>query len=454
MRTSRPGRGRVAATTAVAVLACVAVGAPAALAAGPSVSGSVTGALPSASRALTEIRAFELGGARLAAAGQVSATGAFHLALPPGAYVLEMSVAPRRGRAGAAVIRSVPVSIARGQRRRGLRIPKPTATSAATGAPDAQAAYSQESGAITPGRIAFSVENFAGATGEQSVLNHGLTWMLESDLGNTPCRTTEVANSADRVVVEHELKLQKSKYFDPATRVKRNFVIPDIVVRGRLQTRGANLSYTLTLVDSRTGAALETLSGTVPVGDFFAEEQRLATQLAKRICAYGEVFEVTFTGTGTANFGTHSAAGTLSAEAITAKPTAHDAEGPTKWEGSAPMSWTNVTAVSKIDCSFRDYLSGGTWTAKLDVVGEAMRVLWMADPASSGTATAVCPDGAGGEESFPGEPTTSVLDSTPDPFILPSNATQAITLVPDDQGYGWINTLELKVRTTKVQRLG
>jgi len=447
-----PSGRRVAAATAVAVLACVVIGAPAAFAAAPSVTGSVTGKLPSASRALTEIRAIELGGAQVAASGHVSATGKFRLDLPPGAYVLDLSIIPRRGRAGAAVSRAVAVSIARGQRRHGLKISKPTARSAAV---DARAAYAQESGAINPGRIAYVVENFAGATGELSAMNRGLTTLLGTDLWDKPpCRTTQVAGASDRAAVVQELKLQKSKYFDPKTRVKRNFVIPDILIQGRLHNSGANLGYTITLVDSRTRVALETVSGTLPGANVFAAEERLAAQLAKRLCAYGEVFEVTFTGTGTANFPTHSAAGTLSAQAITAKPTTRDGQGPTRWEGSSPMSWTNVTATSKIDCSFRDYLSGGTWTAKLDRVGETMRVLWLADPASSGTATVVCPDGGGSESSIPGQPTTSLVDAGPDPFILPPNATQPITGKLDDQGFGWDDALELKVRTTMVQRLG
>lgn len=451
MPPNRPGGRRVAATTAVAALAGVLIAVPAAPAAGPTVTGSVTGRLPPATRALTAIRAIELGGAQVAATEHVGAKGVFRLALAPGAYVLDVSVTPRRGRAGA-VRRAVPVSIAPGQRRRALRIATPTARSAAVGA---RAASTQESGAINPGRIAFLVEEFAGATGVFSGMDRGLTEMLGVDpSSNPPCRTAQVAGARDRTLVLRELKLQKSKYFDPSTRVKRNFILPDILIRGRLRSHGDALAYTVTLVDARTRVALETLSGTMPSATFFDAEQRLAAQLPRRICAYGEVFEVTYTGTGTANFPTHSAAGTLSAQAITAKPTAHDARGPTRWEGTAPMGWTGVTATSKIDCSFRDFLSGGTWTAKLDRVGETLRVLWIADPASNGTATVACPDAGGTESTIAGQPTTSLVDAGPDPFILPSTGAQAITGALDDQGFGWDDALELKVRTTMVQRLG
>jgi hypothetical protein len=118
------------------------------------------------------------------------------------------------------------------------------------------------------------------------------------------------------------------------------------------------------------------------------------------------------------------------------------------------MSWTDVTATSKIECSFRDFLSGGTWSAKLQRVDETLRVLWIADPASSGTATVVCPDGGDGETSIPGQPTTSLVDAGPDPFILPPSGTQAISGKLDDQGFGWDDALQLTVRTTMVQRPG
>lgn len=455
MPTDRCGRRRRIATSALVGLAGILMGAHAAVAATPSVVGTVAGKLPSRSQAATEIRAIELGGARLAAAATVSATGAFRLALPPGAYLLDMSVTPRHGRGSAAVHTAVPVSIAPGQRRRGLRIAKPKAKArrAAAGAPYAQAAYSQESGRITPGRIAFSIENFTGATGDLSVFNRGLTALLETDLSSTPCRTAEVANSADRVFVEQELRLQRSRYFDPATRVRRNFVIPDIVVRGRLQTRGANLGYALTLTDSRTGKVLETLSGTLAGSDVFAAEQRLATRLARRICAYGEVFEATFTGTGIATFATHSATGTLSAQPIEAKPTAKDSGGAIRWEGTAPASWTAVTTTSTTDCSYRDPISDGTWTAELERAGEALRVHWHGDKGTTGTATAVCPTSDGGEVIIRGQPTTSLVGSTPDPFILPADGRQDVTGGLKSQGHGWDNTLELKVRTIRVEPL-
>ena len=248
-------------------------------------------------------------------------------------------------------------------------------------------------------------------------------------------------------------EFEQSEYVEPATRLVRNFIEPDIAVRGRLQTRGDNLGYALTLVDTRTGKVLETVSGTLPYDGFFEAEELLAKRVAKRLCSYGEVFELTFTGTGTANFATHAATGTLSADPITAKPTARDAGGATNWEGSAPVSWTNVAVTSKTDCSYSDPVSGGTWTAKLRRAGNALKIQWGGDQGSSGTATVVCPDDNGGEVRIPGQPTTALVGSEPNPFVLPTDGMQQITGGFKSDGDGWDNALEMKVRTIRVEPL-
>jgi hypothetical protein len=453
MPTNRPGGHRVAAAAAVVLLASVVVGVSSAPAASPSVTGTVTGRPKPASRAVTEVRALDLAGASVAGTARVRANGAFRLDLPPGAYVLDTSITPLRGgrvTTGAPVA----VSIASGQRRRGVRVSASSARSATASRPTAQAAYTQESHQITPGSIAVRMDNFTGATGDFAVLNRGLPAILTGDLAASACRTKTLASSADLVFVLQELKLQKSKYFDPATRIVRNFIVPDILVRGRLHTSGDSLSYTLTLIDARTGAALEALSGSLLRNDGFGPIDALGKQLAKRICSYGEVYEATFTGTSAGSFAAHTASGTLAAQAIIAKPTANDGRGATLWQGSAPMGWTGVTAISNVDCSFANPLSGGTWTAKLALVGTTMRVLWIADGPSSGTITENCPDADGTVTTIPGEPTTSLVSSGPDPFILPASSTQTITSAFDSSGYGWNNTLQMTIRTIKVQPLG
>lgn len=433
--------------------AALAAGASLAAAATPTVVGKVGGKLPPSSRAATEIRAFEAGQARLVARAKVARNGTFRLALPPGGYVLATSITPERGRSRAAVRRLIPLTLAAGQRRRRVKIAKPTAKSSAAASPSGQVAYMQESGAINPGKIAFSVEHFTGATGELGVMNKGLAELLQVDLFRTPCRTSSVGNSSDRVLIARELEFEMSEYVDPATRVTRNFIDPDIVVHGRLKSRGGDLGYALTLVDRRTGAILETVAGTLDGRDLFAAEERLARRLAKRLCAYGEVFEVTFAGTGRATFATHSATATLSAQPITAKPIARDRQGAIRWEGSAPVSWSNVAVTSTTDCSYADPVSGGTWTAKLARAGERLDVQWLADAGAAGTATVVCPIDGGGEVRVPGQPTTALVGSTPVRFLLPPDGVQPVTGGFKDAGSGWDNTLELKVRTIRLERL-
>jgi hypothetical protein len=425
-------------------------------AAAPTVVGKMTGKLPSRLQALTQIQAFDVASGVLVAAAKLNQTGAFRLALPAGDYVLVTSIIPKRGGSRAGVQRAIPLTLARGQRRGAVKIAEPTAKSSGAGSAGARAAYSRESGAITPGTIAFSFGGFSGATGQLADLNRVLLSMLRTDTMNSAqCRNVELATD-QLPFLEREFAFGKSKYADPSTRVTRKLIVSDIVVRGGLKTLGNNLGYALTLVDARTGMGLETLSGTLPGGaGIFSAEPLLAARLAKRLCAYGEVFNVTFTGRGTANFATHSASGTLSAATITAKPTQKDARGAIRWEGSASIGWTDVALTSKTDCSYINPVSGGTWTAKLARVGDALQVQWLADAGSGVTATAFCPDGSGGGDSIPGQPAVALLDSHPNPFLLPANATQQITGPGvDGQGYGWENALDLKVRAVRVEPLG
>jgi hypothetical protein len=437
----------VAIAAALLASGALSAGAPAAT---PTVVGKVTGRLPAPSRAVVEIRAFDAASARVVARATVGRTGSFRLSLAPGGYVLMTGVVPRSGRSGAVASVVTPLTLAPGQRRTGVTIALPRGRP--RGSDDRHPAYTQESGAITPGRIAFTVERFTGATGDLAVMNRGLTDMLQTDLSTTPCRTALVANASDRALVEAELGFQRSRYVDPSTRVVRNFVTADIVVRGRLQTAGTGLVYTLVLVDRRTGRTLETVSGALR-GDLFAAAQALAGRLARRICSYGEVFEVTLTGTGAGSFATHAASGTLAATRITARPVAKDAGGAIRWEGSAALSWTNVAVASTTECSYEDHTSGGTWSTRLARVGESLEVEWFAESGGLGTATVVCPDGAGGQIRVPGQPTLALIGSQPERFRLPATAVQPIRGGLTDGGHGWDNTLELKVRTIRVERL-
>jgi len=320
--------------------------------------------------------------------------------------------------------------------------------------PGARAAYTQEKGGINPGKVAFAVEEFSGATGEFGVMNGGLSDLLGTDLVSTGCRTAEIANTALRRRLEPVIEFEQSAYVDPATRLVRNFIEPDIQVHGSLQTRGNRLGYALTLVDARTGTVLETISGSLPYNGFFEAEEILAKRVARRLCAYGEVFEITLTGTGSANFATHSATGTLSAEPMTAKPTARDAGGATNWEGSAPVSWTDVAVASKTECVYESPISGGAWSAKLERAGDALKIEWGGDQGSSGTATVACPDDRGGYVRIAGQPTTALIGSEPNPFLLPADGIQPITGGFKSDGDGWDNTLEMKVKTIRVQPLG
>ena len=92
-------------------------------------------------------------------------------------------------------------------------------------------------------------------------------------------------------------------------------------------------------------------------------------------------------------------------------------------------------------------MSGGTWSARLARVGESGELEWFADRVPWDGDRRVHrrrdPD--------PGQPTLALIGSQPAKFRLPATAVQPVRGGLTDQGYGWDNTLELKVRTIRVE---
>jgi hypothetical protein len=114
----------------------------------------------------------------------------------------------------------------------------------------------------------------------------------------------------------------------------------------------------------------------------------------------------------TGRFATHDATGDLTG---TLAPTGVDGSSPQRWTASGPVTWSNVTATSKTDCSYADPVSGGAWTATITDAGNGRiqvaldftaetKILW----------TVVCEGG-----SVPGQAGVSPLGMAPRSFELP-----------------------------------
>jgi hypothetical protein len=136
----------------------------------------------------------------------------------------------------------------------------------------------------------------------------------------------------------------------------------------------------------------------------------------------------------TGHFATHDAAGHLTGTLQTA---AVAGSSPERWTATAPVSWTDLTATPKLDCSYVDPQSGGAWTATITAVADdRIRVELDFTAQTLVTWTVVCEGG-----SVPGQAGTSPMGMTPRSFELPAaGGTQALGGSIADGGDGFFTS--------------
>jgi hypothetical protein len=252
-----------------------------------TVSGTLKGvSVPPANRGAVVLTALRLDRGTVGAARRVGRSGAYTLRLPPGPYALFGIVVDRTATATVST-RGPLVSLRAGQRRKvPLRLRKPKYRHKKRHH-KAKAAYFQEDGTQTPGNTAYQIQDFTGATGELAIYNRGLPGMLATDtFEKGGCPTTQVASPRDQQALAAELQLQQSPYFDPSTRVRRNWILPDVKITGRLANRPGGVAYSISVVDARTGVIWGTVIGELEVdaNDFLDHLAALGAAIMAKVC--------------------------------------------------------------------------------------------------------------------------------------------------------------------------
>lgn len=437
---------------AAALLTGTTLVAPAlAAAANGSVSGSLSTKPPKQAEA--SVLATSLADGAVVSAGPISAGGTFKVSLPAGAYAVSTVVVPAPG-AGPTSAGRFPVSLKAGQKRTKIKVAtKKARTKKGKTAAVASRSYVQEKGQVTPGVPAFSVEDFTGAppTGDWQFMNQGLTDLLVTDLvGKTPCKTAVVANKRDRKLLEHELELQKSKYFDPKFRSKRNFIISDLTVSGTISVAadGQSAQVNVTITDARTGQLVDSIPATLPFEGFFEAEERLAKTVGERVCRRPAAYELTLAVSGQGKFATHTATGTINTTLTALRSGGAPGEPPSAWSGVGPLAWEGVSASSNTSCSYAADPNSSTWNASLGVVGDSqVKVDWSFASAAMATLTITCPSPSGPPAVIPGQPGPALIGIAPVSATLPL----AGGTIPLSGGFtegtdGWTNTGQLVVK--------
>lgn len=255
-------------------------------------SGSLSGArLPSPAAGVSVVQALNLGNGTLAAADYVDRRGRYALKVPPGPYALVGgSVFFKRGlpavklvgalRARAGKPRRLPLSLRPFRRR--TRHPRSARATAARGS--------------AASRIV-GVPYFTGAAPYQ---NRGLASMVQTDLvqlnKGPPCAFT-VVELQRRDDVVREIRLQQTRFFDPATTVRPGRLLqPNHVVRGSLvSAAGGALGYTIRVM--RGGTVKGSISGRIPENAWLTASEGIAREVAKIICDETPLYLGTVNGT-------------------------------------------------------------------------------------------------------------------------------------------------------------
>ena len=424
----------------------------AALAANGSVAGSLS--TKPAKQAQASVLATSLADGGVVSASAVSAGGTFKVSLPAGAYAISTVVVPAPG-GGATSTGAFPVSLKSGQKRTKIKVTtKKAKTRKGKKSALASRSYVQEKGQVTPGVPAFAVEDFTGAppTGDWQFMNQALTDLLITDLvGKTPCKTAVVANQRDRKLLEHELELQKSKYFDPKTRSKRNFIISDLTVSGTISVAadGQSAAVNVTITDARTGQLVDSFPATLPHDGFFEAEEQLAKSVAERVCRRPAAYELTLAVNGQATFATHAASGTVNTTLTALRSGGEAGQPPAAWSGVGPLAWEGLTVTSKTPpCTYAPEPNSSSWSVSLGVVGDTqVQVDWSFASAAMATFTVTCPSDDGPPAVIAGQAGPALIGIAPTSATLPLAGGTVPLAGGITQGTdGWTNTGQLVVK--------
>jgi hypothetical protein len=388
-----------------------------------------------------DIRAVSRATGILAASRPVPRSGRFSLKLAPGQYLVVGTVVTRQGKL---VQKRIGVSLKSGQKRKrtSLKARKRKRRGARP-----RAAFVQERGNITPGRIAVEIPDVKGSVGDPDwdAFKPGINDFMMTEVFNArdDCGTTliEVDRRADLI---KELEFQQSPYVDPSTRVTRNFIIGDVEIRGSIaRLPGDRARVEMVIVDKTSGKSLAARDIVLERENWPDRLETLSKRLADDLCKLSDVYEVTLDVTGEGRFATHSSTGVIH-QTLRAR---RNEPGRKVWRGSGPLQWTGVTFTSKSDCSYVDYVVPAIgWSVTiLDAGDNQLQVSWTRDGNEGTTASVDCP-GDPDPPPIPGQPGVALLTTGPESFYVPyGGGTQTVSGIVSDGGDGFFNTGSITV---------
>jgi hypothetical protein len=315
-----------------------------------------------------------------------------------------------------------------------------------------RAAFVQERGNVTPGRIAVEIPDVTGSTGDPDwdAFRRGINDLLMHDVfqASSDCGTTLIEHDR-RADLIRELEFQQSPYVDPSTRVTRNLIIADIELRGTIsRAAGGRAQVSMTIVDKHSGRSLGTREATLEPGRVFDQLEALGKSIAEDVCKLSDVYEVTLDVAGEGRFATHTSTGAMNATLRARR----DGPGRGPWRDAGPLQWTGVAFASTTECTYVDpVVPAITWSVTITDAGNGqLQVTWGPGGNDSVTASVDCP-GDPDPPPIPGQPGVALLNTGPSAFLVPyAGGSQALSGSVASGGDGFFNTGSITVRPAGV----
>jgi hypothetical protein len=398
--------------------------------------------------AQADVRAINGSTGAVAAVRTVGRAGTFSLSLPPGAYLVVGTVMSKQRKL---VQKRIAVSLEAGQKRKRASLTAPKRRRKPSRR--AQAAFVQELGNVTPGRVAVEILDVTGSTGDRDwdTASGGINDMMMTDVfqasGDCGTALIEVDRRAD-MLKEFEL----SPYMDPASRVTRNFILGEVQLRGTIAAApGGDAKVHIAIVDKATGKTLGDRETTLARSDWIGSLETLSKQLADDLCKLSDVYAVTLDLNGEGRFATHSGTGTIN----TTLRARRNERGKKVWTATGPMQWGNVAFASHTGCAMIDYVIPAiNWSVTITDAGDGeLEVTWRPDGSNGTTASVDCPPSGDDYDPppVPGQPGATLINTGPGTFLVPyAGGKQVVSGVVEDGGYGFFNAGSILVEPAGV----
>jgi len=132
-------------------------------------------------------------------------------------------------------------------------------------------------------------------TDDLAIYRKGLADLIVTDLVSLTGGPDSVFGDCKLAVVEwekrdelqKELDLQKTKYFDPASRVEKHWIDPHYFIEGKLTGTADTMEWSLQLRDARTGNIVAVDKGSVPAAQASDVSGGIADRFACSLCRKG-----------------------------------------------------------------------------------------------------------------------------------------------------------------------